>query len=250
VGVCEAFDSTAEARESWDFLFCGISQFYRQSLTLAQKNPEDLATTAWMQRHDNYLAQLIQWRAAFQVAHAKEVRSREIRSEKSAMLSIYYNLATILLASSIPHSEMMYDNYTNLFSEIITIANHLLSSSEDPSNALRFTLDMGTILPLFITVTKCRDRRIRRQAVALLWSSARREGLCFDTITVARLCAWLTSIEGEGTQDDLEPIPESSRNLITYLHLCSGERWLEVQLTSSTMKENGSHVHRKATFFW
>jgi hypothetical protein len=250
VVVCETFDSTAEARESWDFLFCGIAQFYRQSVTHSQQNPEEIATTAWMQRHDHYMAQLLQWRSAFQGAHAEEVKSGTIKTEKSAMLSIYYNLATILLASSIPHSEMMYDNYTNLFSEIITKVNHLLSSTEDPSNTSRFTLEMGTILPLYITVTKCRDRRIRRQAIALLWSNARREGLCFDTITIARLCAWLTSIEGEGSQDDIGPIPESSRNLITYLHLSSEQRWLAVQLTSALTNDNGSHVYRETTFSW
>jgi hypothetical protein len=171
-------------------------------------------------------------------------------ADSSDMLSIYFNVATVLLASSLEHTEMLYDEYTALFSEIVTKAHQLIQSSEDPSNSSRFTLDMGTILPLMVTATKCRDRRIRRQAIALLWSKARREGLCYDTITVARLCAWLSSIEGDGVQEDSEPIPEAKRYWISYMHLSSEEHWLAVQLTSATTNDNGEHTFRETTFSW
>ncbi|TAQ90826.1 hypothetical protein B7494_g856 [Chlorociboria aeruginascens] len=128
------------------------------------------------------------------------------------------------------HTEMLYDEYTALFAEIVSKSQLILSTSDNHNNTARFTLDMGTILPLVITAVKCRDRKIRRQAIALLWSKARREGLSFDTILVARICSWLLSIESEGIPD-FEPIPESSRWMITYLHLNSNERWMAVQLT-------------------
>jgi len=205
---------------------------------------------AWIEKHAHYTTQLLQWRSSFQVIFGEEVRNGVIRTDKSTMLSIYYNLATILLASSIRHTEMLYDEYTHLFAEIVSKANHLLTNTDDLSNTSRFTLDVGTILPLFITATKCRDRRIRRQAISLLWSNARREGLCFDSITVARLCAWLSSIEGDGVQDESIPIPESARQMITYLNLSSDERWMAVQLTSSGLNPNGTHAIRETTFSW
>jgi hypothetical protein len=251
--VGDSFDSVQEARESWDFLMQGINQLYRQSVVHSQQNPEELTSRHWIQRHEHYTTQLLQWRSAFQVIHAEEVRNGTIRTDKSTMLSIYYNLATILLASSVPHTEMLYDEYTHLFAEIINKANILLSTNEDPSTTSRFTLDMGTILPLQFTATRCRDRRIRRQAIALLWSKARREGLCFDTITVARLCAWLSSIEGEGGAGHLEEgevISEERRWLITYLHLSSEERWMAVQLTNAKGNEKGGHGYRETTFSW
>lgn len=247
----ESFDSTQEARESWDFLFCGIAQLYRQSVTISQQKPEELATPAWIEKHAHYTTQLLQWRSSFQVIFAEEVRNGAIRTDKSTMLSIYYNLATILLASSVQHTEMLYDEYNHLFAEIVAKANHLLTATDDPSNTSRFTLDVGTILPLLITAIKCRDRRIRRQAITLLWSNARREGLCFDTITVARLCAWLSSIEGEGGKsDEGDVIPEERRQIITYLNLSSDERWMAVQLTSSVANGNGTHAYRETTFSW
>jgi len=134
------------------------------------------------------------------------------------------------------------------FAEIISRCNQLLSSTDDPTNTVRFTLDLGTILPLASTAIKCRDKKVRRQAIALLWWNSRREGLCFDTITMARFCAWLSSIEG--TLEDTEQIPESARQIITYLNLSYEERWMAVQLTSSQINENGMHTYKETTFSW
>jgi hypothetical protein len=246
--IPDEFDSVQEAREIWDFLMAAIGQFYRKSVVMTQSDPESLMKPSWIKSHNHYTTCLMRWRIAFQAIHAEEPHT--ITSDAIHMLSIYYNIATVLLASSLPHTEMLYDEYNSLFAEIIAKAQILLSSPDDPSNTSRFTLDMGTILPLVMTAVKCRDRRIRRQAIALLWSKARREGLCFDTISVARICAWLSSIEGEGCQEDSDPIPESSRWMITYLHLNSEERWLAVQLTCMKQNENGTHGYRETQFSW
>ncbi|KAM0132900.1 hypothetical protein ACHAP3_006189 [Botrytis cinerea] len=247
--IPDEFDSVQEAREVWDFLMAAIGQFHTKYLIKSQTEPEQLSTPYWNRIHNHYTTQLLRWRKAFQSVHAEEAHTGSISADATHMLSIYYNIATILVASSVPHTEMLYDEYNHLFAEIICKAQILLSSPDDPSNTSRFTLDMGTILPLVITAVKCRDRRIRRQAIALLWSKARREGLCFDTISVARICAWISSIEGEGIQEDDQPIPESSRWTMSYLHLNSEERWLAVQLTLKH-GDNGNPRYRETTFSW
>jgi hypothetical protein len=254
--ISDSFSSVEESRESFDFLMQGIGQFYRKSVAHAQNNPERLRTEGWAQQYNHYSTQLDQWRASFQAAFAKEVRKEGCRAESVDVLSIYFNVATVLLASSLEHDESLYDEYTELFQEIVTKAHTLLSapasssSSTPPSPSCRFTLDMGTILPLLVTATKCRDRKVRRQAIALLWSKARREGLCYDNITVARLCAWLVSIEGEGMTDDEVRIEENKRYLVSYLHLSSEDRWLAVQLTSDVANTSGNHTYRETTFSW
>ncbi|KAF7905760.1 hypothetical protein EAF00_000039 [Botryotinia globosa] len=247
--IPDEFDSVQEAREVWDFLMAAIGQFHTKYLIKSQTEPEQLSTPYWNRIHNHYTTQLLRWRKAFQSVHAEEAHAGSISADATHMLSIYYNIGTILVASSVPHTEMLYDEYNHLFAEIICKAQVLLSSPDDPSNTSRFTLDMGTILPLVITAVKCRDRRIRRQAIALLWSKARREGLCFDTISVARICAWISSIEGENIQEDDQPIPESSRWTISYLHLNSEERWLAVQLTLK-QGDNGNPRYRETTFSW
>jgi hypothetical protein len=246
--VSPSFDSTQEAREIWDFLMCGICQFYRMSVGHSLQNPKELLTKGWTETHEHYTAQLLQWRSAFQVIHAEEVRAGMVRTGNSTMLSIYYSLATILLAASVQHTEMLFDEYTALFAKIISGCTHLLANTGDPTNKSRFTLEMGTILPLAITAMKCRDKELRSQAIGLLRSNARREGLCFDTITVARLCAWLSSIEG--TLEETEQIPEPARQIVTYLHLNSEERWMAAQVTSSQINKNGMHENKETTFTW
>ncbi|KAI9648892.1 hypothetical protein NHQ30_001458 [Ciborinia camelliae] len=63
-----------------------------------------------------------------------------------------------------------------------------------------FALDLGIIPPLFVVATKCRDRSLRREAISLLTSSHRREGM-WDS----RLCAvvgnWIMRVEEEGLSD-------------------------------------------------
>lgn len=247
--IPDQFESVHEAREVWDFLMAAIGQFYRKSVIKSQTTAEELSTPCWNRLHNHYTTQLLRWRKAFQSIHAEESHNGGISADETHMLNIYYNVATILVASSVPHTETLYDEYNHIFAEIICKAQILLSSPDDPRITSRFTLDMGIILPLVITAVKCRDRRIRRQAIALLWSKARREGLCFDSISAARICAWLLSIEGEGIQEDDQPIPESSRWVISYLHLNSEERWLAVQLTSK-QGENENPRYRETTFSW
>jgi len=250
IEVPDAFATTTEAREMWDFLMAGIIQFHRKFLYYQHNNAIQLVSSAWQRQHDHYAMQLVRWRSAFQAVHTEEGHSSTTMPDESVMLSLYYNIATIILATSTTHTQMIYDEYKPLFQEIVTKANHLLTTSDNPATTSRFTLDLGTILPLAFTAVKCRDRRIRRQAISLLWSKARREGLCFDTITVARVCAWLLSIESEGIREDSESIPEASRVQVSNVHFNPDERWLWVQLSCTGSNERFINGTRETTFSW
>jgi hypothetical protein len=59
-----------------------------------------------------------------------------------------------------------------------------------------FALDLGIVPPLFVVATKCRDRRVRRDAIRLLLSSPRREGM-WDSILSGRAAQWIMEIEEE-----------------------------------------------------
>ena len=60
-----------------------------------------------------------------------------------------------------------------------------------------FALDLGIVPPLFVVATKCRDRKLRREAIRLLLSSPRREGM-WDSILSGRVAQWIVEIEEEG----------------------------------------------------
>ncbi|OAA61118.1 Zn(2)-C6 fungal-type DNA-binding domain protein [Niveomyces insectorum RCEF 264] len=63
-----------------------------------------------------------------------------------------------------------------------------------------FSADLGIVPPLYVVATKSRDRVIRRQAIQLLRSSARREGM-WDSELTARIGMWVMEIEEEGLDD-------------------------------------------------
>jgi hypothetical protein len=60
-----------------------------------------------------------------------------------------------------------------------------------------FALDIGIVPPLFVVATKCRDRKLRRDAIKLLLNSPRREGM-WDSILSGRVGQWIMEIEEEG----------------------------------------------------
>ena len=60
-----------------------------------------------------------------------------------------------------------------------------------------FALDLGIVPPLFVVATKCRDRKFRREAIRLLMSSPRREGM-WDSILCGKAAAWIMEVEEEG----------------------------------------------------
>lgn len=60
-----------------------------------------------------------------------------------------------------------------------------------------FSADLGIVPPLYVVATKCRDPVLRRQAIRLLRSSARREGM-WDSELTARIAMWIAEVEEEG----------------------------------------------------
>lgn len=67
------------------------------------------------------------------------------------------------------------------------MANHIKPS---------FSADLGIVPPLYVVATKCRSPLLRRQAIQLLRSSSRREGM-WDSELTARIGSWIMNIEEE-----------------------------------------------------
>lgn len=84
-----------------------------------------------------------------------------------------------------------------------------------------FALDLGIIPPLFVVATKCRDRRLRREAISLLTSSHRREGM-WDSRLCAGVGSWIMNVEEEGldpyvrgTEAERQLVEDGKRVMVT-----------------------------------
>ncbi|PTB67929.1 hypothetical protein BBK36DRAFT_1115244 [Trichoderma citrinoviride] len=78
------------------------------------------------------------------------------------------------------------------------------SSSLFPTHNIKpsFSADLGIVPPLFVVATKCREPTVRREAIQLLRSSARREGM-WDSELAANIAQWVMEIEESDS-----PFPE------------------------------------------
>jgi hypothetical protein len=80
-----------------------------------------------------------------------------------------------------------------------------------------FSADMGIVPPLFMVATKCRDPTLRRQAIQLLKSSARREGM-WDSNMAARISEWVMTLE-EPIEQPCDTSSDSSPDMSTPLYV-------------------------------
>ena len=135
------------------------------------------------------------------------------------LLLLYYRVATILAGTCISSSpETSFDQHLPVFLRIISQCIELYNFSHpngerhpkghhDPEpTSPNSVSDMGWIAPLYFTAIKCRNHRIRHQAVELLQLTPHKEGIFSANlaITVARK---VTEIEEATFYDHLKDHP-------------------------------------------
>lgn len=153
------------------------------------------------------------------------------------VLKMIHLMSSILFLMGFSTSEMDFDNFIPQFKEIVELAKEVVVDEELSLAALRcgdlnncrhrqhrpqngqnqfpgmasgfrdednyshikasFALDLGIVPPLFVVATKCRDRKIRREAIRLLMSSPRREGM-WDSFLCGKASQWILEVEEEG----------------------------------------------------
>jgi hypothetical protein len=158
------------------------------------------------------LKRIRQWNLAtiaLRVAHSGLNDTAQISS--FAYLELYFIFLSIILKTTLSGTEMMFDEYTSEFEQMIILAESIINShNADNISALSF--DMNIILPLMFLVLKCRVLRLRRQAVALLRRGPEREGI-WRRESVIKVCEWKMMMEeqGRGQLAETDILPASAR---------------------------------------
>jgi len=110
------------------------------------------------------------------------------------ILHLYYRMAVIMANVLQDSSEMRFDHHQSGFLEIVLQSIETYKISHDPelprhhdpeASSPNSILDIGWIVPLYFTAVKCRNHRIRHQAVRLLESAIHKEGIWNATLAVA-----------------------------------------------------------------
>ncbi len=229
------FASVSEAKRALDLILNSIVQLFSTCASSTEDKVEKYA-----QSH----ARLRQWESAFRplLIHAKVAAAQDLDAKMApVVLSIYHRVGLIILAGSARQEEALYDSLRKDFSYIVSSSRSVLAAFTPPSNngALRlspsrprFSFEAGIIPPLYVVGSKCREPKLRRQAIELLTRCPAQEGL-WEPFGASRICEWMMEIEelglvkvGDGEEGF---IPENSRVRLTGMHCELSKRRIWVQ---------------------
>ena len=125
------------------------------------------------------------------------------------ILLAYHASASIFVTGCLTQLETVYDVHAAEFSLIIEQTSLTLNASAGPGGSQPpFTFEMGTGIPLAVTVMKCRDPILRRKALALLKMAPPVQGF-FKCTPVALLAENLMKLEEGYSLDSKKAAPSS-----------------------------------------
>ena len=227
--IPERFTSVMEARVTWDKLCERIFRFTETMFAHAQNGVMGVLPTSLQQYGISFKKDIEAWSKAFEHILASRTAPGISSQEKAAIavLKSFQIMTNILFMMTFSDSEMHFDNFTPYFKAIVDLALEVVGDEERRAAAKRcpdpsfchhqhrcqpdifgghayaarhikpsFSADLGIVPPLYVVATKCREPTIRRQAIQLLRSSARREGM-WDSELTARIGMWIAEIEEE-----------------------------------------------------
>ncbi|KDN68660.1 hypothetical protein CSUB01_10957 [Colletotrichum sublineola] len=228
VSMPDQFSNLIEARIAWDKLLEKMLRF-TETLFVYQKStgangPIGILPRSLKKYGMNFEGQLDAWSKAFDYLLESRTAPGVSFQEKAgiAVLKMLQIMNQILFLMTYSDSESEFDVFQFHFKAIVDLASEVVSDEERRAVAKRcpdpiqcpqrhnhtpeyntyhikpsFSADLGIVPPLFMVATKCRHPVIRRQAIQLLRSSARREGM-WDSELAARIGQWVATIEEDG----------------------------------------------------
>lgn len=267
--IPERFLSSKEARLAWDALVERIFRFTETMFSHVSNGPMGVLPLVLKKHGAGFGNQIEAWSKAYEHILASRTAPGVSSQEKTAIaaLKMAQIMSQVLFLMTFSDSEVQFDAFTPHFKAIVDLALEVVGDEERRAAAKRcpdlqscqhpiddwsnmfgeyeyatrhikpsFSADLGIVPPLFVVATKCRDFVLRRQAIQLLKSSSRREGM-WDSELAARIGAWIASIEEQedpvaaaeelGTTDwSHQSISSSS----TSRHSGSGDSWEGVPL--------------------
>lgn len=232
------FDSLLEARLASDRLNEKLLRFIER-LQAAKTNRSNVLPASWKQYGLTFKDQLDSWSKAFEPIFRSRSDASIGHLESSAISALkMFNINTnILFMMMFCDTEVQFDAFIPHFKAIVDLGWEVVGADERRAAAERcpgpgtchhhhhlskggfragkfatphirpsFSADLGIVPPLFVVATKCRERRLRRQAIQLLRSSARREGM-WDSELAANIGQWIMQVEENDDQAPLGALP-------------------------------------------
>ena len=191
------FESMSQARKTLDRILgeiLDLTECCRQERTFQDSAHQ---STVLLDNQRNIQVDLASWLWTHQASRVNlEGQMGVAGTIAHQMLQTYHTMASIMAAACLrPDDEMLFDCHSHGFLSIIAQSINLfkLTLNADLSttafqhrpDAFPFVADMGWIPPLYYTAVKCRNHRVRNQAIKLLASVSSKEGIWDALLTVS-----------------------------------------------------------------
>lgn len=226
------FESLQDARVALDSL-CERMIRYSEALQSYYGGPSNIHPASIRSSGSAFRIAMDNWSRAFDPILERRRTNGVTNTQRAGtnVLKMMQLMCAALFWSGFSLSEQIFDNFLADFKSIVELAREIVVDEElslaakKCGNAMNchhrergmqtnglhhhpyeedhyshikasFALDLGIVPPLFVVATKCRDRKVRREAIRLLMSSPRREGM-WDSILSGRAAQWIMEIEEE-----------------------------------------------------
>ncbi|KAI1375205.1 hypothetical protein F4677DRAFT_455094 [Hypoxylon crocopeplum] len=241
--IPDTFQTLFEARLSWDTLCESVMRFNENMFSFTTSmSPMGVLPNSLKQYGMGFAERLAAWSRAFEPILSSRATPAKSSQEKTAIAVLKMNqiMGSILFYMTFSDTELLFDTYLPQFKAIVNLAMEVVGDEERRAAAKRcpnpqfchhqpahidafggqytarhikpsFSADLGIVPPLFVVATKSRDPMTRRQAIQLLRTSSRREGM-WDSELAARIGMWIMAIEedDDGTDDSARPTSSST----------------------------------------
>ncbi|CRG89773.1 Transcriptional activator protein UGA3 [Talaromyces islandicus] len=213
--ISDHFSSLEEAEMGlYRFLSRGITHARASEQVLLFEKNVPKERMAELQAEKEFLwDELDKWYQRFRAMGFTLESSNITPAEKYLTVKLLQAHATfrVSIATSMVISEMANDDLTAEFEDMLRYGRFGIEAIRYPDGTQPpFSLETSMALPLFVCATKCRDYRIRHEALDLLQQAPPVQGLCNAT-THAVMAAKVVGLEEAGLDDESMFIPEERR---------------------------------------
>jgi AcrR family transcriptional regulator len=165
-------------------------------------------------------SRLDDWRRAYQRLDDAQGLSRSTEYKGlAALFRMSWACASIIVRTAISKEQSIYDQHMDLFEEMVQDgALNLTATATADGSQPGFTFEMGVGLPLFFVAIKCRQPRLRREAIRLLQQAPPMQGL-FKSARAVYLASKAVELEEDrpftldlAAEDD-QQLPDESRRV-------------------------------------
>ena len=156
----------------------------------------------WCAERERRFEEYAVWSNAFQplLLQARRANDPDELRRATILRAMFLSAYLSLMVPMLSPLEAYYGQTTKL-RELMDLIKSLLATAS--SNDSGFSMEINFVVPLSRICYRFRHRVLRQEAIRLLLSYPRREGL-FDGVLIGRYSQWLAEIEEEGLRDDEE----------------------------------------------